>query len=59
VPVEAGKSTINFVMYGNNVDPEPHTLEVNVNKGETKIFPFYSLGAYEPKTLNRAKAMKN
>lgn len=59
VPVDAGKSTIEFVMYGNNVEPEPHSLEVNINKGETKIFPFYSLGAYEPKTMNRAKMMEN
>lgn len=55
VPLEAGKSTINFVLYGNNVEPEPHSLEVNVKKGDTEIFPFYSLGSYEPKTLNRAK----
>jgi len=58
VPVPAGKSTINFIMTGPNTQPEPHALEVNINKGETKIFPFYSLGAYEPKTLNRAKAMQ-
>lgn len=58
VPVPAGKSTLNFTMTGPNTQPEPHALEVNINKGETKIFPFYSLGAYEPKTLNRAKGMQ-
>ena len=55
VPVPAGESNLDFIMYGDNTEPEPHSLKININKGETKIFPFYSLGAYEPKTLNRAK----
>lgn len=58
VPVEPGKSSIDFIMYGNNLEPEHHSLEVMVKKGETKIYPFYSLGAYEPETLNRAKKME-
>ena len=55
IPVKSGKSTLNFTMYGNNIAPEPHELDVEVKSGQTIIYPFYSLGAYDPKTLNRAK----
>ncbi|MCT4625252.1 MAG: hypothetical protein N4A46_16635 [Schleiferiaceae bacterium] len=55
VPVEPGKTTMEFTLFGEKTNPEPHTLEVDVKAGQTLIYPFYSLGAYEPATLNRAK----
>jgi hypothetical protein len=55
VPVKPGKTTMEFTLFGEKTNPEPHTLEVDVKAGQTLIYPFYSLGAYEPATLNRAK----
>ena len=48
IPVESGLQTIEFEMYGNNIQPEVHSLQVDVKKGETMIYPFHSLGAYAP-----------
>lgn len=49
VPVSAGQQTLEFDLYSKDGTPEVHFLEVNIPKGETIIYPFYSLGAYPPK----------
>jgi hypothetical protein len=48
VPVNAGEQSIEFNMYGDGVTTETHRIDFNIRKGETLIYPFYSLGAYPP-----------
>ncbi len=46
IPVAPGEQTISFTLHGPK--EETHQLQVNVKKGSTQIYPFYSLGAFEP-----------
>ncbi len=46
IPVDAGEQTIHFTLQG--PVSEEHDLNVNLKRGETAIYPFYSLGAYDP-----------
>lgn len=46
VPVEAGAQSITFTLHGPK--EETHEISVNLKKGDTHIYPFYSLGAYDP-----------
>lgn len=46
IPVASGQQTITFTLHGPK--DESHDLQVDLNKGATLIYPFYSLGAYEP-----------
>jgi len=47
VPVEKGDTEIAINLYGNGM--ETKVLEIdNIKKGETIIYPFYSMGAGEP-----------
>lgn len=50
VPVNSGEQTISFTLDG--PEDETHQLKVNLRKGDTHIFPFYSLGAYDPEEGN-------
>lgn len=49
VPVSSGQQNLEFNLYSSKNKPESHILEVDIPKGETVIYPFYSLGAYPPK----------
>lgn len=55
VPVESGKQQIEIELTGNESSPVRHTLDIDTRKGQTLLYPFYSLASYDPKTLNRAK----
>jgi hypothetical protein len=48
IPVNSGQQTIEFEMQGKNEKPETHSIDISIKKGETLIYPFYSLGAYPP-----------
>lgn len=46
IPVNSGEQTIAFTLHGPK--DETHQLKVDLRKGSTHLFPFYSLGAYDP-----------
>lgn len=48
VPVSSGSSKVEIILSGSKVQNESHTLDIDIRKGETQIYSFYSLGAYDP-----------
>jgi len=47
-PISAGKQEINITLQGGPQGSETHTQVFTFKIGETLIYPFYSLGSYEP-----------
>jgi hypothetical protein len=48
VPFSEGRQDVSIILKGGPGGNETHTQEVNFKKGQTLIYPFYSLGALEP-----------
>ena len=52
VPFNDGTQDVTLVLMGAATGDESHTQEVTFKKGESLIYPFYSLGAHEPILTN-------
>ncbi|MGB0390884.1 MAG: COG3014 family protein [Salibacteraceae bacterium] len=48
VPLEEGNHELNFKLQGVTGIQEEHEIEVSVQKGQTVIYPFYTLAASDP-----------
>lgn len=48
VPIPKGDTKVNMVMRGKGVSDDTHVIEVDAKKGQTIIYPFYSMAAHEP-----------
>jgi len=55
VPVSSGDQELTIQLKGQTVEGHDRVLKVNTKPGQTILYPFWSLAAQEPVTLNRAK----